>query len=186
MGKFLMKKLTYKSEISKSMKWLSDKKNTIFIGQAVEFSGHALSATLSDVPIKKKFELPVFEETQMGISIGLAMSGFIPINLYPRFDFFILSLNQFINHLDKLNEMTNGKIKTKVITRVAIGTKIPFSAGPQHTQDYTKAIKNMVTDINVVNLTDTKTIFKEYRKAYERKDHKSTLFIEHGDFYATK
>lgn len=184
MGKFLMQKITYKSEISKSMKWLSSKKDTLFIGQAVEFSGHAMSTTLKDVSPKKKIELPVFEETQMGIAMGLGISGFVPINIYPRFDFFILSLNQFINHLDKISEMTTNKLYSKVITRVAVGTKIPFSAGPQHTQDYSKAIMKMVTSINVVELKNPKVIFREYKKAYERKDRKSTLMIEFGDLYA--
>lgn len=184
MGKFLMKKITYKSELSKSMKWLSNQKDTLFIGQAVEFSGHAMSSTLNDVSSKKKIELPVFEETQMGIAMGLGISGFVPINIYPRFDFFILSLNQFINHLDKVTEMTSNKLCSKVITRVSVGTKIPFSAGPQHTQDYSKAIIEMVKRINVVELNNPKIIFNEYKKAYERKDQKSTLMIEYGDLYA--
>jgi len=188
MGKFLMKikKNRYKDEISRSMEWLSRKKNTIFIGQAVSYSGHALSSTITSVPAKKKHELPVFEETQMGIAIGLGLSGFIPINIYPRFDFFILSLNQFINHLDKLKEMSSNNFFSQVITRVAVGTKIPFSAGPQHTQNHSEAIKKMVTNINVVELKDPNKIFDEYRNAYERKDRKSTLMIEYGDFYATK
>ena len=43
-----------------------------------------------------------------------------------------------------------------------------------------------VADINVVELKNSKNIFAEYKYAYERKDNKSTLFIEYGDFYATK
>ena len=39
----------------------------------------------------------------MGMAIGLSLSGFIPVCCYPRFDFFILALNQAVNHLDKIN-----------------------------------------------------------------------------------
>ena len=152
MGKFLTKNFSYKAELTRSMEWLAKKKNTIFLGQAVGYSGHALSGTLINVPSNKKFELPVFEETQMGIATGMALSGFVPINIYPRFDFFILSLNQFINHLDKIHEMSYGRFKTKVFTRVAVGTKIPFSAGPQHTQNHIKALQSMTTHTKIINL----------------------------------
>ena len=184
MGQFL--KMNYKTELIKSMNWLSKKQDTIFIGQAVKFSGHALSGTLSEVSKNKCIEMPVFEETQLGISTGLALSGFIPISIFPRMDFFIISLNQLVNHLDKLREMSENTLSAKVIIRVAIGTKIPFSAGPQHTQNHSKALKSMLTDINIVELKNSKNIFAQYKYAYERKDNKSTLFIEYGDFYATK
>ena len=55
---------------------------------------------------KKKIELPVFEEVQMGIAIGLAMEGYLPVTCYPRFDFLILAMNQLINHLDKVITMS--------------------------------------------------------------------------------
>ena len=66
------------------MKMLSKKKQTIFIGQSVEYSGNAIYNTLQGIPSHKKLELPVFEEVQMGMSLGLAMDGYIPISIYPR------------------------------------------------------------------------------------------------------
>ena len=96
MGKFLT---SYKSEIIRSMQFLGSKKNSIFLGQSVRVPGNLIFGSLSKVPNKKKVELPVFEDTQMGMSIGLSLNGYLPITCYPRFDFFILSLNQTINHL---------------------------------------------------------------------------------------
>lgn len=52
--------MNYKNEIIKSMEWLSKKSNTIFLGQAVAFSGHALSATISNIPLKKKIRTSCF------------------------------------------------------------------------------------------------------------------------------
>ena len=64
--------MKYKKELIRSMNYLAKKPNTIFLGQSVEFSGNAIYNTLIGVPIKKKLEMPVFEDAQMGMSMGLA------------------------------------------------------------------------------------------------------------------
>ena len=73
------------------MEFLGSKKRTIFIGQAVEVPGTAMSNTLSDINKKKLMELPVAEEMQMGITTGLALDGNIPVSIYPRWNFLILA-----------------------------------------------------------------------------------------------
>jgi pyruvate/2-oxoglutarate/acetoin dehydrogenase E1 component len=168
------------------MEWLSEKDNTIFLGQACKVSGHAISSTLEKVPDNKRVELPVFEETQMGVSTGMALEGFVPITMYPRFDFFILSCNQLINHLDKMRDMSKGDMTPRVIIRVAVGSKNPIDAGPQHTQDHTEAFRKMLTDVNVVQLNEPEDIFPAFKEAYEREDSKSTLLVEYGEYYGTK
>ena len=168
------------------MNYLSKKKDTIFIGQSVNFSGNAIFNTLSSIPERKKIELPVFEEVQMGMSIGLALNGFIPITCYPRFDFLILAMNQLVNHLDKIRLMSDNTFKPRVIIRTSIGSKAPLDGGVQHTQDYTKIFKSTLTEVDVVFLDKTQQIYKSFKKAYERKDSRSTLIIEHGDFYNQK
>ncbi len=178
--------MKYREELIRSMDWLAAKENTVFLGQACKVSGHAISSTLLNVPQEKREELPVFEETQLGISTGMALEGFVPITMYPRFDFFILATNQLVNHLDKIREMSKNAMKPKVIIRVSVGSKKPINAGPQHTQDHTEAYKKMLTDINVVNLIEPEDIFPSFKKAYERKDGKSTLMIEYGEYYGTK
>ena len=165
------------------MKYLSKNKRVVFLGQSVNYSGNAIYNTLKDISTKKKIELPVFEDTQMGISTGLALSGFVPVTCYPRFDFLILSLNQLVNHLDKIKEMSSGKLNAKVIIRTSIGAKKPLDGGPQHTQDHTEALKKMLQNVEVIKLKHTKQIFKAYKKALDRKDNKSTLIVEYGDFY---
>jgi len=168
------------------MEWLAEKDNTIFLGQACKVSGHAISSTLEKVPEDKRVELPVFEETQMGVSTGMALEGFVPITMYPRFDFFILSCNQLINHLDKMRDMSKGDMTPRVIIRVAVGSKNPIDAGPQHTQDHTDAFRKMLTDVNVVQLNEPEDIFPAFKEAYEREDSKSTLLVEYGEYYGTK
>ena len=168
------------------MEWLAEKDNTIFLGQACKVSGHAISNTLEKVPEDKRVELPVFEETQMGVSTGMALEGFVPITMYPRFDFFILSCNQLINHLDKMRDMSKGDMTPRVIIRVAVESKNPIDAGPQHTQDHSEAFRKMLTDVNVVQLNEPEDIFPAFKEAYEREDSKSTLLVEYGEYYGTK
>ena len=86
--------MKYKEELDRAMEWLATKSNTVFMGQAIGFSGHAISNTMTQVPQDKRIELPVFEELQMGIATGMALEGWVPVTCYPRFDFFILGLNQ--------------------------------------------------------------------------------------------
>ena len=160
--------MKYRDELIRAMGWLGEKPNTVFTGQAIALSGHAISGTMAKVPSEKRIELPVLEETQLGMATGLALEGFVPITCYPRFDFFILSMNQLVNHLDKIREMTENKMQPKVIIRVAVGSKKPFSAGPQHTQDHTEAMKLMLTDIDIVTLNEPEDIFPAFEKAYAK------------------
>ena len=122
----------------------------------------------------------------MGISTGLALEGYIPVTCYPRFDFLILAMNQLVNHLDKIRQMSLNEFKPRVIIRTSIGSKKPLDGGAQHTQNYSKVFKDILTEVEVVNLTNPNKIFFEYKKALLRKDKKSTLLIENGDFYNSK
>ena len=178
--------MKYKDELTRAMKWLGKKEDTVFLGQACRVSGHAISNTLVDVPMEKRIELPVFEETQLGMSTGMALEGYTTITMYPRFDFFILSCNQLINHLDKMEEMSHGDMKPRVIIRVSVGSRNPISAGPQHTQNHTESFRKMLTNVNVVELIEPEDIFPAFKYAYEREDSKPTLLIEYGEYYGTK
>ena len=170
--------ITDDSEILKSMQLLNQQKNSIFLGQSVEFPGNLVFRTLKDINKKKKLELPVFEDTQMGMSIGLALGGYLPISTYPRFDFLLLAFNQMINHLDKFPIITNKIFKPKLIIRVLVGAKKPLNGGEQHTQNYVKEVKKMVKTLEVYNLTNKNLIFKSYKKAI--KSNKSSLMVEYS------
>jgi pyruvate/2-oxoglutarate/acetoin dehydrogenase E1 component len=168
------------------MEWLGQKDNVVFLGQACRVSGHAISSTLEKVPMDKRIELPVFEETQLGMSTGMALEGYVTVTMYPRFDFFILACNQLINHLDKMRDMSKNDMCPRVIIRVSVGSKNPIDAGPQHTQNHTEAIRQMLTDVNVVELKEPEDIFPAFKEAYEREDSRATLLVEHGEYYGTK
>ena len=176
--------MRYKEELIKSMKWLGEKENTLFLGQATLFSGHAISGTLGEIPKEKLIELPVAEEVQMGMCAGLSLEGFVPISIYPRFNFMMLAINQLVNHIDKMKSMSRGMLIPKVIVRVAVGASKPIDGGAQHTQDFTESIKHMLTDTKLVELTEADQVFTTFKDAYNIDG--STVVVEWGDFYVDK
>lgn len=178
--------MKYFDEIKKSMMLLADNPKTIFIGQSVAYPGNVIYGSLNDIPDTKKLEMPVFEETQMGLSIGLAFEGFIPISIFPRFNFLIIALNQLVNHLDKIPEISQGKLKTKVIIKTMVGSVRPLDPGHQHKSNFTQAFRHLVNNIEIEDLTEPEMIFPAYKKALEREDGKPTILVEYGDFYNEK
>jgi pyruvate/2-oxoglutarate/acetoin dehydrogenase E1 component len=173
----------YFDQLARSMEYISNKHESIFLGQAVAVPGTAMRNTLTQVPEAKLLELPVEEEFQLGMSIGLALNGFIPISIFPRWNFLILATNQIVNHLDKLKELTGQKNPGKVIIRTGIGSINPLHPGPQHTGDFTDAFKSMCKYIDVIRLDKAEEIFPAYKYAYERTDGISSLIVEWSDKY---
>ena len=173
--------MIYKDELTKSMELLAQNEKVIFLGQAVSYPGSVMYGTLEKIADSKKIELPIMEDTQMGMSIGLSLIGYIPVSIFPRFDFLICATNQLINHLDKIKHLSNHHFEPKVIIRTAIGSTKPFYPEIQHCSDYTEAFEVMCKNIEVVKLKKSEDIFPAYRKALERDE--STLLIEISDLY---
>ena len=169
-----------------AMKYLSDQKNTIFLGQATAVPGTIMFNTLSKVKKNKIIEFPVAEEMQMGVTLGLSLNGYVPVSLFPRQNFLLLALNQLVNHLDKLSEIAEKKNLYKFIIRTSIGSERPLNPQHQHIGDFSEALSLMCTNIEIIVIHEPKNIFKSYKKAYNRKDGKSTLLIEYGDYFNEK
>lgn len=173
----------YFDELSRSMQYLAEFENTKFIGQSVEVAGTAMRNTLVSLDQSKLIELPVEEDFQMGLAVGMALTGLVPVSIFPRWNFLLLATNQIVNHLDKLKELTQSDNPGKVIIRTGIGSVNPLNPGPQHTGDFTDAFRLMCPNIKIVRLDTADMIFPEYKKAYDRTDGISTLLIEWSDKY---
>ncbi len=173
--------MNYKEELCKAMKLLSENPKTLLLGQTVKYGGTSMFHMLKDFSDERKIELPVAEEMQMGISLGLSLEGYIPISVYPRMDFLILAINQLVNHLDKCEEMSDGQFKPKVIIRTAIGSVEPLMPGVQHNQNHTEALRLMCTNIDVILLEEADQILSAYKKVLE--SDKSTILVEIPDLY---
>ena len=162
--------------LNKAMLLLAAQPGAIFIGQNVAYDGNVVYKHLEGVPMEQRLELPVCEELQMGMSIGLALQGFLPISIYPRMDFVVLALNQLVNHLDKLPAMSCGQYQPKVIIRTKVGSKHPLIAGPQNTQDHTEAFRLMLTTVTVRKIISSEEVLPAYQYALARS--LSTIIIE--------
>ncbi len=178
--------MKYFDELIRAMDFLASKPETLFLGQSVKWDGHSLFKTLKNVPDEKRMELPVIEDFQMGFSTGLALQGIVPVSIFPRWDFLILATNQLVNHLDKIPIVSQEKMRPKVIIRTSVGSRKPLYPGPQHCQNHTEAFELMLETVEVIDLIDAEEVFPSYVHAYERTDGRSTLLVEHADFYNEK
>ncbi len=60
----------YKDALTRSMDFLGEQDDTVFIGQQVLWHGNPMSTTIGNVPKSKIIEVPVMEESQMGMSLS--------------------------------------------------------------------------------------------------------------------
>lgn len=173
----------YFDEVVRAMDYLAAQDSSVFLGQSVAVAGTAMRNTLLSVPESKLIELPVEEEFQLGLSVGLAMNKLVPISIFPRWNFLLLATNQIVNHLDKLRELTGLSDPGKVIIRTGIGSVNPLHPGPQHTGDFTDGFRLMCQNLDIIRLDNADEIFPAYKYAYERTDGTSTLIVEWSDKY---
>ena len=152
----------YASKLTRAMTLLGEDPRTVFLGQGVRYDCHRMWPTLAGVPMDKRIEMPVAEDFQMGFSTGLALTGKIPVTIYPRWDFLLLAANQLINHLDKCHLWG---WNPKVIIRVAVGATQPLNPGPQHSQDHTEAFRKMLTYVHIIKLDKAEHIVANYALA---------------------
>lgn len=169
----------YMAACNSAMKMLAQHDKTLFVGQAVKFAGQAMYPSFDGVPEKKRIEMPVAEDFQVGFCTGLALEGFIPVSCFPRWDFLVIAANQLVNHLDKLPMMS--AFRPKMIIRTAVGATSPLDPGPQHCQNHSQAFRHMLKTIRVVELRDPKYIVREYERALE--EEQSTIMVEFMERY---
>jgi len=172
----------YQSALTEAMTYLGQQANTIFIGQQIVYAGNPMSTTLGGVSKDKMIEVPVMEETQMGMTLGIAMAGKTVITFYPRWDFILLAANQLINHIDKYKLMT-GKT-ANILVRLGKGSDKPLDPGHQHKGNYLDEFKSMCPNIKFHDLTDYDSIVDIYKTAYT--DGGVHVLVEYPELYYSK
>jgi pyruvate/2-oxoglutarate/acetoin dehydrogenase E1 component len=110
----------------------------------------------------------------------------VPVSIFPRWNFLLCAISQLVNHLDKLQAMSNGRFRAKAIVRTGIGSERPLHPQQQHVGDYTEALRAMCTTLEIIRVDEPADIFPAYQRALLRDDGRSTLVVEHGDFYGEK
>ena len=178
--------MKYFDELKRTMEWIAQQPRTIFVGQTVAGPGTFMYQTLRDLPAEKALEMPINESFQMQFTLGLALAGYVPVSVYPRQNFLLIATADMVNTLDKIPIISSYKLLPKVLIRVAAGPDWPVHPGHQHVGNYAQAFREMFDWIEVTELNEPKEIFPSYKHALEREDNKSTILIEHGNFYQQK
>ena len=172
----------YNDAIKQAMNWLGEQDKTMILGQAVCYAGTGCYDSLVEVPANKKMEFPVAENLQIGVSIGLAMNGFVPVSVVPRWNFLLCATDQIVNHLDKLSIMSDGRCTPNVIIRTVVGSEIPVDPQDQHKGNFSDAFRLMCKTIDIIELHEPEDILPAYQMAYNRTDGRSTILIEFSDY----
>ncbi|MCK5604828.1 hypothetical protein KAR91_23260 [Candidatus Pacearchaeota archaeon] len=174
--------MKYKDAIKQSMKDLAQDKRTIFLGYNILYGSRAYG-TLTDIPREMCHETPVAENLMAGLAIGMSLAGYRPVLFYERHDFILNALDSIVNHLDKIESMSKGQFKTPVIIRATVGAREPLDPGAQHTQDFTKAFRELLT-FPVLDLTNSAEVIDGYNKA--KTMNSPIMLVERRDFYETE
>lgn len=183
---------SYFDGVKEAMTWLGQQERTCFIGQTTEYAGTFMYPTLEGVPPEKRYEFPVQESFNVQFGIGAAVAGLIPIIQIPRINFLLLAFADIVNLLDKLPEMTDGKVNPHIIIRTAIGPDRPTDPKVQHKGDYTDAFLSSLNGVFVHNdvqepgvrlfRPDTpEKVVLSYQSAYNEKE--PCIVIEDGRLY---
>ena len=170
--------MTYKEGITKAMTNLSQKKDTVFLGEGIINAGR-IYGTMEGVDLKKCIEFPIAENLIVGSAIGLAIEGFRPVVIFQRMDFMLCAADAIINHLSIIPKMSGDRINLPVIIRAIIGSqKESFNVGAQHNKDLTDMFKPWIHTHVFKKGMD---IQHYYHIAYDCKN--PVLMIEEKDLY---
>jgi pyruvate dehydrogenase E1 component beta subunit len=170
----------YKDALIEGNTKLGQNKNTRFIGYGLK-KGRALG-TLKNIDESQIIETPVAENLMVGLAMGLSLKGYRPVVFIERMDFIMNSMDAIVNHLDKMKDISRGEFNPAVILRCVVGnSKKPLYTGITHTQDFSKAIKCLVS-FPVILLNTADDVFKAYIKAEKlQKKGISVILIEYKD-----
>ena len=169
----------YKDALTNAMTELAKLQDTIFIGQQIVYAGNPMSTTLTEVPKEKMIEVPVMEETQLGMSLGMAITGKTVVTFYPRWDFIVSATNHLVNHLDKFQLMTEKKVN--IIIRLGKGSDKPLDPGHQHKGNYFEEFKSICKNIEFHDLKTPNDIELAYK--YATKEGGIHVLVEYPELY---
>jgi pyruvate/2-oxoglutarate/acetoin dehydrogenase E1 component len=169
----------YKDALTNAMTELAKLAPPIFIGQQIVYAGNPMSTTLTEVPKEKMIEVPVMEETQLGMSLGMAITGKTVVTFYPRWDFIVSATNQLVNHLDKFQLMTEKKVN--IIIRLGKGSDKPLDPGHQHKGNYFEEFKSICKNIEFHDLKTPNDIELAYK--YATKEGGIHVLVEYPELY---
>lgn len=155
--------------------------NLRYIGYNTVY-GSRMYGTLKDVDAAQCIEMPVCENLMMGMAVGMALEGMLPVVCFERHDFLLIGLDALVNHVDKLPWLSGKQYKLPILIRAIVGSKEPIDAGPMHTQDYTAALTGMLKHTPVFVPTSS----VEFERAWNSVGNTpsgAVVIVEYKDYY---
>ena len=164
--------ISFKEAVEISMQNLGNN-NAIFIGYSL-LPGDAMGS-LARVSDEQKIEMPVAENLMVGVGIGLSLEGYLPVIYFERHDFMLVAADAIVNHLDKIEKISLGQFKPKVILKTVVDNGGIFYSGPTHSQNFTEAFRKMI-EFPVIVPNTAEEVIDAYNFALECK--RSVMIVE--------
>jgi pyruvate dehydrogenase E1 component beta subunit len=171
--------MNYRDAVKNAMQDLAADPRTVFLGYNVCFGSRAYG-TLADIPTERCLETPVAENLMAGLAIGMGLTGLRPVLFYERHDFILNALDALVNHLDKMETLSQGQFQTPVLIRAVVGGTMPLHPGPQHIQDFTEAFRSMLA-MPVLDPRTASEVEAAYRQALSAQG--PMMIVERRDLY---
>lgn len=171
-----------KTELTRAMTMLGQDPLMRFVGYGLRRNG--AGGTLAGVPSASIVEVTVAENLMSGIAIGLSLAGLKPLVFFERFDFVMNATDAIVNHLDKLRAISDGQFAPACIFRCVVGNKRkPRFTGPTHTQDFTDAMRLLVSFpvVQIMQSSEVERVYEDAKLALDA-GH-STMIVEYKDRY---
>jgi len=172
------KKVTYAQAILEAIdEEMTRDKNVLILGEDVGVLGGnfktavGLQEKYGDLRVK---DTPISENSFLGMSLGMSLTGLRPIVEIMFSDFLLLAADQLLNQIAKIRYMSGGQAKVPLTVRTTIGAG--RSSAAQHSQSL-HAIICHVPGLKVV-VPSSATEAKGLLKTAIREDN-PVVFIEH-------
>ena len=115
---------------------LSDNPKFLIAGLGVTDPKGVFGTTLGLVEkygSQRVLETPTSENAMTGVGVGLAISGYRPLMIHQRLDFFLLAMDQVVNSAAKWHFMFGGQQSVPLTIRLITGRG--WGQGPTHSQN---------------------------------------------------
>jgi pyruvate dehydrogenase E1 component beta subunit len=174
----MTKKITYAQAICEAIdEEMARDKNVLILGEDVGVLGGnfktamGLQEKYGDLRVK---DTPISENSFLGMSLGMALTGLRPIVEIMFSDFLLLAADQLLNQIAKIRYMSGGQVKVPLTVRTTIGAG--RSSAAQHSQSL-HAIMCHIPGLKVV-IPSSAAEAKGLLKTAIREDN-PVVFIEH-------
>ncbi|PKP61850.1 alpha-ketoacid dehydrogenase subunit beta [Candidatus Atribacteria bacterium HGW-Atribacteria-1] len=174
----MTKKITYAQAICEAIdEEMARDKNVLILGEDVGVLGGnfktavGLQEKYGDLRVK---DTPISENSFLGMSLGMALTGLRPIVEIMFSDFLLLAADQLLNQIAKIRYMSGGQVKVPLTVRTTIGAG--RSSAAQHSQSL-HAIMCHIPGLKIV-IPSSAAEAKGLLKTAIREDN-PVVFIEH-------